>query len=158
MLQSIAKWRGVSASDGERQKITKTLQAYKTNVMKYADDQLPAGELQDLARDMAARSADFHDKIHAHFEEKIKKLTQLDIPESEALELVSEQFALVFDALFECRQEVLAYTGEVNNEVTYMVCCLWITLNSHMKMEAFIKNGLKLDAIISASFICFLTK
>ena len=90
VLQSIAKWRGVSASDGECQKIMKTLQACKTNVMKYADDQLSTGELRGLARDMAASSADFHDKIHAHFEDEITKLTQLDIPESEVLELVSE--------------------------------------------------------------------
>ena len=39
-----------------------------------------------------------------------------------------------------------------------MVRCLWITLNTHMKMEAFMENGLKFDPIISASFICFLTK
>ena len=90
MLQLIAKWHGDSASDGEYQKIVKTLRACKTNVMKYADDQLPTGELQDLEKDMANSPADFHDKIHAHSEDEITKLTQLDIPESEALELVSE--------------------------------------------------------------------
>ena len=134
----------------------KTLRACKTNVMKYADDQLPEGVLRDLARDMASSSNDFHGKIHTHFEDEITKLTQLDIPESKALELVSEQFALIFDALFECQQAVLAYTGETDKEVTYMVRCLWITLNTHMKMEAFMKNRVKFDPIISASFICFL--
>ena len=39
-----------------------------------------------------------------------------------------------------------------------MVHCLWITLNTHMKMEAFIKSGIKFDPLISASFIRFLTK
>ena len=39
-----------------------------------------------------------------------------------------------------------------------MVRCLWITLNTHKKMEAFIKNGLKFDLLILASFIRFLTK
>ena len=41
-----------------------------------------------------------YDKIHAHFEDEITKLTQLDIPESEALELVSEQFILIYGSLF----------------------------------------------------------
>ena len=58
--------------------------------MKYTDDQLPVGELQDLAKDMANSLSDFHDKIHAHFEDEITKLTQLEIPEREVLELVSE--------------------------------------------------------------------
>ena len=80
----------------------KTLRACKTNVMKYTDYQLRAGELWDLARDMASSLADFHDKIHAHFEDEIMKLTQFDIPESKALELVSKQFTLIIDALFEC--------------------------------------------------------
>ena len=53
---------------------------------------------------MANSLADCHDKIHAHFEDKITKLTQLDIPESEALELVSEKFVLIFDDLFKCLQ------------------------------------------------------
>ena len=76
MLQSIAKWQGVSVLDGARQKIMKTLRVCKTNVMKYADDQLPAGELQDLVKDIADSSSDFHDKIHAHFKCEItKKLT-----------------------------------------------------------------------------------
>ena len=44
--------------------------------MKYTDDQLPVGELQDLAKDMANSLSDFHDKIHAHFEGEITtKLT-----------------------------------------------------------------------------------
>ena len=60
VLQSIAKWRGFSALDGERQKIVKTLWACKTNVMKYVDDQLPAGELRALAKDMVDSLADFH--------------------------------------------------------------------------------------------------
>ena len=111
-----------------------------------------------MARDMASASSDFHDKLHAHFEDEITKLTQLDIPENKALELVTEQFSLIFDALFECRQAVLAYTGQAEDKVTHMVRCLWITLNTHMKMEVFIKNGLKFDPIISASFIRFLTK
>ena len=51
---------------------------------------------------MANSLADFHDKIHAHFEDEIMKLTQLDIPEGEKLELVSEQFALIIDNLFKC--------------------------------------------------------
>ena len=39
-----------------------------------------------------------------------------------------------------------------------MVRCLWITLNTHMCMEAFIKHGLKFSPIIPALFICFLVK
>ena len=135
VLKSIAKWRGVSASDGERQKIQKTLRLCKKNVTKYADDQIPAGELRDMARDMASASSDFHDKLHAHFEDEITKLTQLDIPENEALELVTKQFSLIFDGLFECRQAVLSYTGEDEDKVAHMVRCLWITLNTHMKMD-----------------------
>jgi hypothetical protein len=158
VLKSIARWRGVSASDGERQKIQTTLRSCKKNVIKYADDQIPVGELREMARDMASASIDFHDKLHAHFEDEITKLTQLDIPDAEALELVTEQFTLVFDSLFECRQAVMSYTGEGGDKVPHMVRCLWITLNTHMKMEAFFKNGLKFDPIISASFIRFLTK
>ena len=51
------------------------------------------GDLRGLAKDTANSSGGFHDKLHAHFEE----LTQLDIPENEALELVLEQFVLIFD-------------------------------------------------------------
>ena len=80
------------------------------NAIKYATDHLPAGELRDLAKDMANSSIDSNERIHAHFDDEMTKLTQLEIPESEALQLVSEQFGLVIDQLFECRQEVLDYT------------------------------------------------
>ena len=43
--------------------------------MKYTDDQLPVGELQDLAKDMANSLSDFHDKIHAFEGEITTKLT-----------------------------------------------------------------------------------
>ena len=89
----------------------KTIQLCRTNVKKYVEDHLPAGNLCDLAQDMANSSANFHDRIHAHFEDEITKLTQLDIPEDKALGLVSEQLALIFDRLSDGRQEILEYTG-----------------------------------------------
>ena len=119
VLASVAKWRGVSDADGEHQQIMKTLWSCKTNIKKCAEDHLPTGDLRDLAKDMANSSSDFHDKLHAHFEDEITKLTQLDIPKNEALELVLEQFALIFDRLFNCHQEILEYTGE--DAVQYMV-------------------------------------
>ena len=99
-------------------------------------------------------------KIHAHFEDEITKLTQLDIPEGEALELVAEQFTMIFDRLFDCRQEILEYTGAGVDEDTVedMVRSPWTTLRTHMHMEAFIKHGLKFEMTILASFIQFLTK
>ena len=66
---------------------------------------MPLGDLHGLVKDMANSLSNFHDKLHAHFEDEITKLRQLNIPENEALELVSEQFALIFDRLFDCRQD-----------------------------------------------------
>ena len=129
----------------------KTLWLCKTDAKKYTEDYLPTGDLHELAKDMANILADFHGKIHAHFEDEITRLIQLGAPENEGMELVSGQLVLIFDLLFDWRQEILEYSGEDEDAVEYMVCSLWITLRTHMRMEAFIKHGLNFDP--TASFI-----
>ena len=106
---------------------------------------------------MSNSSSDFHDKLYAYFEDEIKWLTQLDIPENEVIGLVSEQFALIFDRLFDCPQEISDHTGK--DAVNCMVQSLWIMLRTHMHMEVvFIKHGLKFDPTVLASFTWFLTR
>ena len=68
----------------------KILWSCRSNAKKYKEDHLPVGDLHDLPKDIANSLADFHDKIHAHFEDKTTKLAQLEILEDEAFELVPE--------------------------------------------------------------------
>ena len=62
---------------------------------------MSVGDLRELAKDMDNNLANFHGKIHTHCEDEITQLIQLEILENKALELVSEQFALIFDGLFD---------------------------------------------------------
>jgi hypothetical protein len=39
-----------------------------------------------------------------------------------------------------------------------MVRCIWLTLQVHMAMDDFVKDGIKYNLAILATFICFLTK
>jgi hypothetical protein len=42
--------------------------------------------------------------------------------------------------------------------VEYMVCCIWLSMQVHMAMDTFVKDGMKYNPAISAAFVWFLTK
>ena len=50
-----------------------------------------------MANSMNSHAVAFHTKLHAHILEEINNITQLQIPEVEALVLVSEEFILIFN-------------------------------------------------------------
>ena len=152
-LNSTDKWRytDTGRADGERQRIIDTLRSCKTIVRSFAEDNLPDGTLRELAKDIANSAADFHDKIHAHQAYATRHT------KGEDLLFVSEQFALMFDRLFDCRQLVSEFRDGCDS-VEYMLRTLWVTLKTHMLMYGFVKNELKYDPTISASFIHFFTK
>ena len=156
-LSSILKWRGESGQDGESQKIKSTLRTASATAKTYADNNLPLGQARELAKELISVSVDFHEKLHSHFEDEVTKLTQMGIPGDDALLLVSEQYTLIFDRMFDVRKLMTEYSTDVD-EVSYLVDSLWITLKTHMVMAAFVENGLKYNTTISASFIRFLTR
>ena len=43
-------------------------------------------------------------------------------------------------------------------KVEYMVRCIWMTLQVHVSIDEFVRDGLKYNLAISAAFVRFLTK
>ncbi len=43
-------------------------------------------------------------------------------------------------------------------KIEYMVHCIWLTLQVHLSMDEFVRDGLKYNSAISAAFVWFLTK
>jgi hypothetical protein len=88
-------WRGVGGLDGEREVIAKCVTLATQAALTYARDNLPRGQLLDLACDMIQDSGKFHTAMHVHFERELIKLTQLKVEKNEALKLVSNQYMLI---------------------------------------------------------------
>jgi hypothetical protein len=42
--------------------------------------------------------------------------------------------------------------------VQYMVRCIWLTMQVHMAMDEFVRDGMKYNPAISSAFVRFLTK
>ena len=81
----------------------------------------------------------------------------MQIPEVEALTLVSEEFILIFNKFFECRKTILDFEKGMDM-ATYTSRIIWASLKCHMEAVELLKDGLKYHALLSAAFIRFLTK
>ena len=95
------------------------------------------------------KAVSFHAKLHAHIFEEINKLTQLEIPEAEALTLVSEELILIFSKLFECHKTILD-SEKGMDMATYTTRIIWASLKCHMEATDLLSNG------ISSIMLCCL--
>lgn len=157
-LSSKSSWLGEDGLDGTATAITNALTSATGSCMQYIDDHLvPGSKLSRMANSMNTHAVAFHTKLHAHILEEINKLTQLQIPEVEALTLVSEEFILIFNKFFECRKTILDFEKGMDM-ATYTSRIIWASLKCHMEAVELLKDGLKYHALLSAAFIRFLTK
>jgi hypothetical protein len=106
---------------------------------------------------MLSRAVDFHDKVHSHIKDELNKLIQLNIPEDDALVLVSEDLVLMFDRMFAERMKLFDSQKD-RSKVEYVSCILWVSLRCHMVAMEFTEGGIKYNPTISAAFVRFLTK
>ena len=158
VFTSLDNWRGIDGLDGARSQINKTVESSKDSALAYAADYLPAGsKMMALAKDMIQFSAEFHGKMHAHFEQELVKLMQLKIPKDEALKLVSNQYLMIHNKLFDTRKLCKEYEEDID-PVDFMVRSVWISLRATMLAQGFVANGIENHTAIASSFLRFLTK
>jgi hypothetical protein len=118
---------------------------------------LVGSQLAQLAQTMLEHTQRWLLMVHKHLDAKLVKLTQMNILEEEALILLSEEVIIMFDRFYAIRHKCMDLVVK-GNRVEYMVRCIWISLQVHMAMDDFVKDGLKYNLAISAAFIHFLTK
>jgi hypothetical protein len=95
--------------------------------------------------------------VNKHLDAELTKLTQMHILAEEALILLSEEIIIMFDQFYAIRRKRIKFTVK-GTRVEYMVQCIWLTLQVHMAMDYFTRDGMKYNPAISAAFVQFLTK
>ena len=90
--------------------------------------------------------------MHKHLNAELTKLMQMNILEEEALILLSEEEIIMFDRSYAIRHKWMDFVVK-GSRLEYMVRCIWISLQVHMAMDDFVKDGLKYNLAISMAFI-----
>ena len=88
---------------------------------------------------------------------ELTKLSQMGIPLEDALVLLSEEVIIMFERFHLIRRKRMDFTVK-GAKVEYMVRCIWLTLQVHVSMDKFVRDGLKYNSAILAAFVRFLTK
>ena len=63
----------------------------------------------------------------------------------------------MYDHFYAIRRTRMEFVVK-GTRVDYMARCIWLTMQVHMAMDDFVRDGLKYNAAISSAFIRFLTK
>jgi hypothetical protein len=154
---SAEKWTGTGGMDGRRVEIETSLTAgdcVRTGIA----DKLPAGsKLAQLATKMLEHTQSWLSKVNKHLDSELTKLTQMNISPEEALILLSEEVIIMFDRFYTIRRKRMEFIVK-GTRVQYMVRCIWLTMQVHMAMDEFVRDGMKCNPAISAAFVRFLTK
>jgi len=151
------KWKGSDGNSGDREKIKVSIRSARDLGRQYCMDHLPSGPLRDLGRDMVENAAEFHGKLHNHFEDQMTTLIDSGLPEDQVLILLSSQFGLLFDRLYNARKKALEYTKTVD-VWDWGVRSVWVALKAITLSEEATKDGLKQDSGMGISFVHFLTQ
>mmetsp|Transcript_30495 Transcript_30495/g.64242 ORF Transcript_30495/g.64242 Transcript_30495/m.64242 type:complete len:166 (-) Transcript_30495:521-1018(-) len=92
VFKSAAVWAGSSGLEGKREEMETSLETARECGETDAKDNLPIGGVfLDLAKHLLTRSVKFHNNLHTHFNNELKKLVEMKIPEAKTLVLISEQ-------------------------------------------------------------------
>jgi hypothetical protein len=158
---SAEKWSGMGGMNGRRVEIELSADTAADAVRTMIADRLPVGpagsQLAQLAQMMLEHTQQWLLMVHKHLDAELTKLMQMNISEEEALILLSEEVIIMFDHLYAIRHKRMDFVVK-GSRLEYMVRCIWISLQVHMAMDDFVKDGLKYNLAISAAFIRFLTK
>jgi hypothetical protein len=106
---------------------------------------------------MLERTLNWYQTIHKHLDSELSKLTQLGTKAEEVLNLLSKEVIIMFDHFYAIRCKRMDFTVK-GAGVEYMACCIWLTLQVYALMDEFVKDGLKYNPVISATYVRFLTK
>ena len=144
--------------DGRRVEIETSSETAGDCVRTGIADKLPAGsKLAQLAMKMLEHTQSWLSKVNKHLDSELTKLTQMNISPEEALILLSEEIIIMFDRFYTIRRKRMEFIVK-GTRVQYMVRCIWLTMQVHMAMDEFVRDGMKYNPAISAAFVRFLTK
>jgi hypothetical protein len=139
--------------DGQRVEIELSADTAADAVRTMIADRLPAGsQLAQLAQMMLEHTQQWFLMMHKHLNAELTKLMQMNILEEETLILISEEVIIMFDRFYAVRRKRIDFVVK-GSRLEYMVRCIWISLQVHMAMDDFVKDGLKHNLAISAAFI-----
>jgi hypothetical protein len=140
---SAEKWSGAGGMIGRRDEIEASVQSASDPIRGSIEHKLPiGGKLAQVATRMLEQTNLWIHAVHKHLDEELQKLIQMGIPEGNVLVLLSEEIIIMFKRFHAIRRKRFDFTVQ-GAGVQYMVRCIWLTLQVHVEMDEFVKNGLK---------------
>jgi hypothetical protein len=152
------KWMGTGGVDGQRVEIKDSAETAGDCIRTGIEDKLSqGGKLAQLATCMLEQTLNWYQTVHKHLDSELSKLTQLGVKAKEVLTLLSEEVIIMFDRFYAIRCKCMDFTVK-GTGVEYMTRCIWLTLQVHVLMNKFVKDGMKYNPVISAAYLTFLAK
>jgi len=140
---SAEKWAGMGGMDGCRVEMEMSSETAGDSVQMGIADKLPAGsKLAQLATKLLEHTQSWLLKVNKHLDSELTKLTQMNISPEEALILLSEEVIIMFDHFYTIRRKRMEFIVK-GTRVQYMVHCIWLTMQVHMAMDEFVRDGMK---------------
>lgn len=156
-LASIESWKDTDGVEGFESAMVKSYTAAKEKHEQFVQDNLPPGELADLALASATAVGVFNTKLLAHINKEVEELMQFGIDEKAVAGLVTQQLTLIFEKMDGVRRKAYQYTADMN-PVDYAVRAAWTTLKNLMVMQEYLADGLRNHPTLSTAYIRFLVR
>ena len=150
------KWTGTGLADGRREHLMGYLRLGIERHRTYVRDNLPPGDLRDIALKTGELTLDWYNAFFVHLDEEATMLISLGISEDNVMNLLSSQTLHVYDEIFEIRQHAMEYDPEFKLQVASRMG--WIALRAHGVMKAYMDMKFKFHPAINSTYVRFLTK
>jgi hypothetical protein len=145
------KWQGMGGMIGRREEIENSSNAVRDCVRQAIGDKLPKGsKLALLAICMLEHTQGWFQKVHKQLDSKLTKRSQMGISSEDSLILLLEEVIIMFERFYSIRHKWMDFTVK-GSRVEYVVRCIWLTLQVHVIMDEFVRDGLNTCCLRSKS-------